>query len=49
MRSNNTEYIAARTCKDSMIFPYFTKGIMYKGMKSEVKYTLKELGIVYDE
>ena len=49
MRSNDTEYIAAKTYKDSIIFPYFTKGTMYKGMKLEVKYTLKELGIVYDE
>ena len=49
MRSDDTEYIAARTYKDSIIFPYFTKGTMYKGMKLEVKYTLKELGIVYDE
>ena len=49
MRSDDTEYIAARTYKDSIIFPYFTKGTMYKGMKLEVKYTLKELGIVYNE
>ena len=49
MRSDDTEYIAARTYKDSIIFPYFTKGIMYKGMKLEVKYTLKELGIIYNE
>ena len=49
MRSDDTEYIAARTYKDSIIFPYFTKGIMYKGMKLEAKYTLKELGIEYNE
>ena len=49
IRSDNTEYIVARTYKDSIIFPYFTKGTMYKGMKLEVKYTLKELGIVYDK
>ena len=47
--SDNTEYIVARTYKDSIIFPYFTKGTMYKGMKVKTKYTLKELGIVYDE
>ena len=47
--SDNTEYIVASTYKDSMVFPYFTKGIMYKGMKLETKYTLKELGIVYNE
>ena len=49
IRSDNTEYIVARTYKDSIIFPYFTKGKMYKGMKLEVNYTLKELGIEYDE
>ena len=49
MQSDDTEYIAAKTYKDSIIFPYFTKGTMYKGMKLEAKYTLKELGIVYDE
>ena len=53
MQSNNTEYIVAsivaRTCKDSMVFPYFAKGAMYKGMKLEVKYDLKELGIEYDK
>lgn len=49
MRSDDTEYIVAKTYKDSMIFPYFTKGTMYKGMKAEAKYTLEELGIVYDE
>ena len=47
MRSDDTEYIAARTYKDSIIFPYFTKGTMYKGMKLEVKYMLKELRIIY--
>ena len=47
------EYIEAVTCKGgrtaSMLFPYFKKGTMYKGMKLETKYTLKELGIVYNE
>ena len=43
---NNAEYIVARTYKDSMIFPYFKKGTMYNGMKSEKSYTLKELGII---
>lgn len=47
--SDDAEYITARTYKDSIIFPYFTKGTMYKGMKPEIKYTLKELGIVYNE
>ena len=53
MRSDNIECIVARTykdsIKDSMIFPYFTKGTMYKGMKPEVRYKLKELGIEYNE
>ena len=49
IRSDNTEYIVARTYKDSIIFPYFTKGTMYEGMKLETKYTLKELGIIYNE
>lgn len=49
MRSDDTEYIVARTYKDSMIFPYFTKGTMYKRMKPETQYTLKELGIEYNE
>ena len=49
MLSDNTEYIVATTYKNSMIFPYFTKGTMYKGMKVKTKYTLKELGIKYNE
>ena len=47
--SDNIEYIRAITYKSSIIFPDFEKGIMYKGMKPETKYTLKELGIIYDE
>ena len=47
--SDDTEYIVAKTYKDTMIFPYFTKGTMYKGMKLKTKYTLKELGIEYNE
>ena len=50
---DDIEYIEVVTCKGgrtaSMLFPYFKKGTMYKGMKSETKYTLKELGIIYDE
>ena len=30
-------------------FPISKKGAMYKGMKPEKSYTLKELGIEYDE
>ena len=33
----------------SMLFPNFKKGTMYKGMRPEKSYTLKELGIEYDE
>ena len=32
-----------------MSFPDFKKGALYKGMKPETKYTLKELGIIYNE
>lgn len=48
---NNIEYIRAITYTYSsvMLFPNFKKGTMYKGMKPETKYTLKELGIEYDE
>lgn len=50
---DDIEYIEAVTYKDgktsSISFPYFKKGTMYKGMKPETKYTLKELGIVYNE
>ena len=30
---------------DSISFPLFTKGTMYKGMKADKKYTLEELGL----
>ena len=50
---DDIEYIEAVTCKGgrtaSMLFPDFKRGTMYKRMKPEVKYTLQELGIVYDE
>lgn len=50
---DNIEYIEVVTCKDgrttSMVFPGFKKGTMYKGMKPKTKYTLKELGIIYNE
>lgn len=49
---DDIEYIETITCKDEKKsvtrFPYFEKGTMYKGMKHK-KYTLKELGIEYDE
>ena len=50
---DDIEYIDAITYKDgktsAISFPYFKKGTMYKGMKPETKYTLKELGIEYNE
>lgn len=30
---------------DAFLLPYFPKGTMYKGMETEKKYTLKELGL----
>ena len=50
---DDIEYIDAVTYKDgktsSISFPYFKKGTMYKGMKPEAKYTLKDLEIEYNE
>ena len=50
---DDIEYIDVVTYKGgrtaSMLFPDFKRGTMYKGMKPETKYALKELGIVYDE
>lgn len=50
--TDNGEYIGMQLCRgekiSSMVFPEFKKGTMYKGMKHK-KYTLKELGIEYDE
>ena len=47
--SDSMEHIKAITYSFAIVFPDFKKGTMYKGMKPEIKYTLKELGIVYDE
>ena len=48
---NNVECIRAitRTSSIPMFFPDFEKGTMYKEMKPEKSYTLKELGIIYNE
>ena len=46
---SDVEHIRAITYKSSIVFPDFKKGTMYEGMKPEVKYELKELGIEYDE
>ena len=37
-------YIYVKKC-GSMIFPTFRKGTMYKGMETNKKYTLEELGL----
>ena len=49
--SSDIEYIKASNYEDadSIIFPCFKKGTMYKGMQPETEYTLKELRIVYDK
>lgn len=40
------EFISIKLVGDSaMLFPYFKKGTMYKGMELEEQYTLKELGL----
>lgn len=40
------EFICIYLKNDENIdFPYFKKGTMYKGMKRDKKYTLKELGL----
>ena len=46
---SDVEHIRAITYKSSIVFPDFEKGIMYKGMKPEAKYTLKDLEIEYNE
>lgn len=47
--SDSIEYIRVITHSSTIVFPDFEKGTMYKGMKLETKYTLKELGIEYNE
>ena len=49
VHSNNIEYIRANTYSSAIVFPDFKEGTMYEGMKPETKYTLKELGIKYNE
>ena len=50
---DDIEYIEVVTCKGGMTtstaFPDFKRGTMYNEMKPETKYTLKELGIEYNE
>ena len=53
LSTDNSEYICVYIWNGrnaaSMVFPVFEKGTMYKGMKLKKSYTLKELGIDYDE
>lgn len=42
---NILEYIAIDLNNERLSFPFFDKGTMYKGMESNKKYTLKELGL----
>lgn len=39
------EYITIGLKDENLLFPYFDKGTMYKGMELDKKYTLKELGL----
>lgn len=44
--AGNKEFILIELKDEASInFPYFKKGTMYKGMKEDKEYTLKELGI----
>lgn len=42
---NEDCFINVELENDALIFPYFKKETMYKGMKLEKQYTLKELGL----
>lgn len=42
---NEDYFINIELENDALIFPYFKKGTMYKGMELEKQYTLKELGL----
>ena len=45
-KASNKEFISIELKDEASIdFPYFKKGTMYKGMKEDKEYTLKELGI----
>lgn len=44
--NSRLEFISIKLVGDSaMLFPYFKKGTMYKGMELEKQYTLKELNL----
>ena len=48
---DNADYIVITmkhfnyNCNDRIVLPYFEKGDMYKDMKLNIQYTLKELGL----
>ena len=42
---DDREYISINLNSDWLFFPCFKKGTMYKNMKIDKKYTLKELGL----
>lgn len=42
---NNREYIEIDLGSDDILFPYFKKGTMYRGMEVDKEYTLEELGL----
>lgn len=45
-KASNKEFISIELKDEASIdFPYFKKGTMYKGMKEDKEYTLKELGL----
>lgn len=44
--NNKKEFICIELKNDSMIFPNFTENTIYKGMKINKKYTLKDLDLV---
>ena len=43
--SNGSEYISINVNGEWVIFPYFKKGTMYKGMEINKRYSLEELGL----
>jgi len=44
--STEAEYVKiCLNCNDYIVFPNFKRGTMYKGMKTNKEYTLKELGL----
>lgn len=46
LSNNKKEFIRIELKNDSMIFPNFTENTIYKGMKINKKYTLKDLDLV---